>query len=221
MPFSNYYDDFLKHLQIAIPLPEGVSVLNPYHDPEVAGLVKRFYRTFYSDDRSRVMLIGINPGRFGAGVTGIPFTDPIRLLSACGIEHSLLQKPELSSTFVYDMIEKYGGVRSFYQKYLISAVSPLGFVSDGKNLNYYDIRELRVSLEPFIVDCMDRQLKMGARDDIAYSLGQGANFKYLVALNKKWNFFGEVKPLPHPRWIMQYRLRKKDDFIDQYLEALK
>jgi hypothetical protein len=220
MPFYNYYDDFLKHLKITVPLPEGVDVLYPYENPDTVALVKQFYHLYYNDDHPRIMLIGINPGRFGAGVTGIPFTDPIRLTSACGIENTLPQKPELSSKFIYEMIQKFGGVRSFYKKYLISAVSPLGFVSDGKNLNYYDIRALQTNLEPFIVYCMNQQLKMGAQSDVAYSLGQGANFKYLVALNKKWNFFGEIKPLPHPRWVMQYRLRKKEFFIEQYLEAL-
>jgi hypothetical protein len=38
-----------------------------------------FYQKYYADNKKRSLIIGINPGRFGAGVTGIPFTDPIRL----------------------------------------------------------------------------------------------------------------------------------------------
>ncbi len=35
----------------------------------------------------RYLILGINPGRFGGGITGIPFTDPIRLQNICGIEN--------------------------------------------------------------------------------------------------------------------------------------
>ena len=49
----------------------------------------------------RHLLLGINPGRFGGGVTGIPFTDPIRLQNVCGIENNFEKKQELSSVFIY------------------------------------------------------------------------------------------------------------------------
>ena len=32
--------------------------------------------------------------------------------------------------------------------------------------------------------------------------------------------FDEIIPLPHPRFIMQYRRKQKQQFIDQYLHAL-
>ncbi len=220
MSFGNYYDDFLKNLDLPVRIPADVEILYPFHNPDVVSIVREFYQTFYSDNNYRTMLVGINPGRFGAGVTGIPFTDPIRLGSVCGISSHLPQRPELSSTFIYEMISNYGSVRSFYQKYIISAVSPIGFVRDGKNLNYYDDAALQDALEPFILDCMKQQIAMGVCTDIAYCLGQGQNYKYLLRFNKKWQLFNRIVPLPHPRWIMQYRLKKKDAFIQQYLQML-
>ncbi len=62
-----------------INCPRGVEVLNPYLDDEVMKLCKIFYDKYYNDDRGRVFIVGINPGRFGAGITGIPFTDPVVL----------------------------------------------------------------------------------------------------------------------------------------------
>jgi hypothetical protein len=89
--------------------------------------------------------LGINPGRFGAGVTGIPFTDTKRLEEKCWLTIEGLTTYEPSSVFVYDVIEAYGGVEKFYSDYYISSVCPLGFVKfneKGKeiNYNYYDSR---------------------------------------------------------------------------------
>ena len=71
----------------------------------------------------------------GAGVTGIPFTDPLCLEQNCGIQNPFDKRPELSSDFIYRFISAYGSAESFYSKFLISSLCPLGFVRNGKNLN--------------------------------------------------------------------------------------
>src|SRR5687768_18158258 len=43
----------------------------------------------------------------------------------------------------------YGGCDKFYSDFFITAVSPLGFVKNGKNVNYYDDRELLYAVTPF------------------------------------------------------------------------
>jgi len=73
-------------------------------------------------------LLGINPGRFGSGTTGVSFTDPIKLEKYCGIRNDLVKKAELSADFIYAMIIAYGGLESFYNRFFISSVSPLGFI---------------------------------------------------------------------------------------------
>ncbi len=220
MPFSRYYEDFLENLKINSRLPAGVDLLYPFKDPAVAKVCKTFYKKFYDDENERIFLIGINPGRFGAGVTGIPFTDPVRLESKCGISNPFEKRGELSSVFIYDMVEAFGGVDAFYKHFLITAVSPIGFVKDGKNLNYYDMRELQDALEPFIVASMKKQVAMGGRTDIAFSIGKGKNIAYLEYLNCKYGFFDKIEALPHPRWVMQYRLKRKREMIDVYLDKL-
>lgn len=99
-------------------------------------------------------------------------------------------------------------------------MSPLGFVRSGRNLNYYDDRELENNLREFIVKTLRKQIDLGGRRDRAVCLGEGKNYKYLLKLNRETGLFGEILPLPHPRWVMQYRFRKKDEYIRVYLETL-
>ena len=131
---------FFEELEYNESLPEGISIMNPFRDnPVILPLITRFYNKFYSDDNQRYLIMGINPGRFGAGVTGIPFTDSKRLTGKCGLSIKGISTFETSSVFVYEMIDAYGGVNSFYDKFFISAVCPLGFTSvskNGTNINY-------------------------------------------------------------------------------------
>ncbi|UII34013.1 DUF4918 family protein [Fulvivirga ulvae] len=217
-----YAENILKYYSnISIPqqLPEGVEVLYPFDDSEVSAILNTFYNKYFDDKQKRTFLIGINPGRFGGGSTGIPFTDPIRLKEELDIENSFDPKPELSSRFIYQMINAIGGPEVFYKNFYFTSVSPLGFVKDGKNLNYYDIPALQEALEGYIVEEMKKQLEFGAKD-IAFSLGMGKNIAYLKKLNARHKLFKEIVPLPHPRWIMQYRLKRLDEFVQEYTTKL-
>ncbi len=207
------------NLQPEITLPSGIDWLLPYSEPEVIRCMEQFYNRFYADDRKRRVILGINPGRFGGGATGIPFTDPVRL-DMLGIENDFPKKQELSSVFIYDMIEACGGPVKFYNRYYISSLSPLGLVKDGKNYNYYDDADTMRLLTPFIVDHIEKQLEFGVDLDNVFCLGQGKNFKVLQQLNDEHGWWKRVVPLPHPRWIMQYRLRRKEEFIEQYIAYL-
>jgi hypothetical protein len=210
---------FYQSLSIQAKLPEGVEVMNPYQDKTAFKLSKRFYEKFYGDNDPRTLIFGINPGRFGGGITGVPFTDPVKL-EKIGIPNDLKKKVELSADYIYAMIEAYGGPEKFYHQFYITALSPLGFVKDGKNLNYYDIRELQQAVEPFMLQCIREQLDFGVNRARCYCLGEGKNFDYLSAINKKYNFFGEVIPLSHPRFIMQYKRKSVDVYIQDYLRKL-
>lgn len=212
--------DFYRRLRLPANLPPEVEVLDPFKDPRVQAIMEEFYHRFFDDDQPRVFLMGINPGRFGAGVTGITFTDPIRLQEVCGIENDLDKKPELSSRFIYQMIDALGGPKSFYGKFFFSSVSPVGFVKAGKNLNYYDIPALQRALETYMIDHMKEKISLFGDDRIAFSLGQGKNFQYLQKINQAHQLFQEIKPLPHPRWVMQYRLKRLDEFIGVYQKEL-
>jgi hypothetical protein len=220
-PSDELIMDFYYSLTPDFDVPDGVEIMNPFENHSTAEAANRFYQRFYHDRRPRIFLFGINPGRFGAGVTGVPFTDPIRLQEVCGIENVFDKKPELSSEFIYAIIEEYDGPEHFYKDFFISAVCPLGFTRDGKNLNYYDDKELEEAAEPFIVRSIGKQLEIFDSQTKCFSLGNGKNFKYFQKLNKKHHFFECITPLPHPRWVMQYRRKKMKYFVNQYVTKLR
>jgi hypothetical protein len=218
--FANNILHFLFNLKLPFKLPRHIEVLDAHQHAEVQRICAAFYQKYYSDDNKRYLLLGINPGRFGGGVTGIPFTDPIRLAKVCGINNNFQPKPELSSVFMYEMIEAFGGLEKFYSKFYISSVSPLGYVMKGKNLNYYDNKILLKKVKPFIIECMHKQLAFGINTDVCFCIGEGENLKYLNQLNEKYKWFDNIKTLSHPRFVMQYKLKCKQQYIQQYLKTL-
>jgi Domain of unknown function (DUF4918) len=68
---------------------------------------------------------------------------------------------------------------------------------------------------------MNEQLKFGIDREVAFCLGDGKNYKYLSKLNDEKKFFDKIIPLSHPRFIMQYKLKKKEEYIQSYLEKLE
>jgi hypothetical protein len=220
MTFAEKVLIFYKGLSIGKRLPKGVEVLNPYQVEPVFELCTQFYKKYYSDNNDRHIILGINPGRFGGGITGIPFTDPVKLLNKCGIPNEMPKKAELSADFIHAMMESYGGLGKFYSRYFFNSVSPLGFTMDGKNLNYYDTPELMASLEKFILKSLHQLLDLGICRDKAFCLGEGDNYKYLVKLNEQETIFKEIIPLAHPRFIMQYRRKLVNDYVNDYLKKL-
>ncbi len=216
---ANKILSFLTRIKFPVVLPAGVEVMNPFADAETRRVCNLFYHKYYNDRHCRYAIVGINPGRFGGGITGIPFTDPIRLETVCQIENTWIKKQELSSVFIYEMMAAFGGAKTFYNKFYFTSVSPLGFTRQGKNLNYYDDKIVADAIVPFALACFARQSSWLDRS-VAFCLGEGKNFAFLQHLNQKHQLFDRIVPLPHPRFIMQYRLRTKDNYISGYLDKL-
>ncbi len=218
--FSERYYRFLRDLPPLKNLPDETEVIYPYADETVQKMIHSFFDKYFRDNNPRIFLIGINPGRFGGGVTGLAFTDPVYLEESCGIANPFPKTHELSSRFIYEMIESYGGADLFYSHVFLTAFSPLGFTWKGKNRNYYDTPGLWNTLKPWILETFRQQLALGADRNTAFCLGQGKNYRILQELNREHHFFKEIRPLPHPRWIMQYRLKRKEEFLTLYREEI-
>jgi Domain of unknown function (DUF4918) len=219
--------DYYLDLDFKGDLPAGVSMMNPIKENKhIKDITIKFYKKYYNDNRKRHLILGINPGRLGAGATGIPFTDTKRLIEKCGIPIDEMHTHEPSSVFVYDVIDAYGGPKKFYSKFYINSVCPLGFTiaQEGKkdvNYNYYDNKALQDAVYNFIKWNIETQIKLGCYTDKCYCLGTGINYKFLKALNDIENYFVEIIPLDHPRYVMQYKLLQKQKYIDKYLALLK
>ncbi len=216
--FAEKATAYYLNLRVPDPLPGSVEVMNPYQETVVESLVRQFYQRFFDDQNSRVFLFGINPGRFGGGLTGIAFTDPVALSQYCGIPNDLRKTSELSSRFVYRFIEALGGPSVFYRHFYLTALYPLALVKDGKNYNFYDAPALYAALKPAIVANLRAQLAFGA-ENRAICLGR-KNGEYLQRLNEEYRFFESIAVLDHPRYIMQYKTKQVAQYVEQYVRVL-
>ncbi|MES3016865.1 MAG: uracil-DNA glycosylase family protein [Bacteroidota bacterium] len=207
------------------PLPAGIRIMNPFEEfSDTMRIMEEFYLKYYNDHNSRHIILGINPSRLGGGLTGIPFTDPKRLISELHIDYHGKMSHEPSSVFVYEVIEAFGGPEAFYSKFYINSPCPLGFTSidrNGKetNYNYYDSRELINAVQGFMVESMEKLIGLGVQTDTSFCFGTGKNEKFLNKLNNEQGFYKKIIALEHPRFIMQYKNRSKQLYIDKYLAA--
>ncbi len=227
MKFGEKVIEFNKSLEFKGILPENIRIMNPFvENPSAMEVSSKFYHKFYNDHNPRHIILGINPGRFGAGVTGIPFTDTKRLKEICELDVLDFSTYEPSSVFVYEVIEAYGGVDSFYNDFYINSVCPLGFVikdenGNEKNYNYYDSKVLQENVKSFIIETIKKQINLGTNTEVCFCLGSNKNYKFLNVLNKEMKFFNKIIPLEHPRYIMQYKSRKKTEYIEKFINSLK
>ena len=213
--------DFYFTMPKDLPLPEGVETTYPYDDRETQRVTSEFFEKYYADNAPRGFLVGINPGRFGSGITGIGFTDAVTLEQYCNIPNSFEKRVETSAAFIFEVIEAYGGAEKFYKDFYITSVMPMGLLTDGKNYNYYDDKKTENSLERFIKESMDKQLSFGKYHRDIICIGRGKNLKYLEAYNEKYGVFDSIYTVPHPRWVMQYRRKEKHKHIDGYLDVFE
>lgn len=224
--FADHVISFNQSLSYTDRLPEGFGVMNPFQEePAVNELMQQFYRKFYDDHLARKFLIGINPGRHGAGVTGIPFTDTKRLSQLCGIPTELKSTHEVSAQFVYDMIEAYGGVNTFYADVYIHSLFPLALVrlndkGTWVNCNYYDDKALAAQLADFMIKQLKEQIDFGIDTQTAYILGK-KNAVFFEKINRREKLFKKTVILPHPRYIQQYKSAHRAEYIKMYIEALQ
>ncbi|OTN77130.1 hypothetical protein A5886_002210 [Enterococcus sp. 8G7_MSG3316] len=226
--FSEKVLEFNKQLsQSSISMPEGFSLINPFKESQknqVNKLVVSFYSHYYNDELPRKMILGSSPARRGTAVTGVPFEELDHLNELGGLNIKGFSANRSSSDFLQNVIVNYGGREKFYSDFYMGFVCPLGITktnSKGKevNYNYYESKRIEEVLYPLILKSIEEQLNFGIDQSTGYCIGSGENFKFLNRINKKYQFFEEIIPLEHPRFITQYNSKRKDYFMDKYLKA--
>jgi Domain of unknown function (DUF4918) len=221
--FSEKILAHFDRLSVHLPtIPAGVEWLLPFQDQEGSyAIFQTFLQKYYADETPRRLILGINPGRFGGGITNIAFTDPWHLSERLGIESPFPKKVELSAQYVYQVIDALDGPEAFYRRFYLNSVCPYGFVKGGLNYNYYDDRALQNAVESFIRMHLEGLLASGQVDaSRCFCLGEGKNYYFLRALNEKMGYFAEVVPLAHPRFILQYRRKKVAEYLADYVAKL-
>lgn len=223
--FADKVINFNRHLHYLGELPEGFKVMNPYLDnPETIEVMQQFYHKYYNDSSQRRFIIGINPSRHGAGVTGVPFTDTKRMESICSIKMQSAYTHEVSSVFMYEMIVAYGGAEEFYKHFYINSPFPLAIIRKTKNnkwlnANYYDEPILFEMVKDFMVTTLKNHISLGLDTSEVYVLGK-KNAAFIQKLNNEAKLFRDLKTLEHPRYIQQYKSKDKQQYIDKYIFTL-
>jgi hypothetical protein len=215
---------FNKSIKYSGDLPDGFAVLNPFFDnPETLVVMERFYKKFYDDNDQRKFIVGINPSRHGAGVTGVPFTDTKRLKSHSEIEMKSAHTHEISSVYLYSVIDEFGGTEKFYKEFFINSPFPLAIIRNQKgswlNANYYDDKKLFEAVKPFMVKSLKEFITLGLDTSEVFILGK-KNATFIEKINREEKLFGKMTVLEHPRYIQQYKSKEKEMYIDKYLIAL-
>ncbi len=221
MTFSKQILDFYFNLPKELPLTNGVETIYPFRNTETKRVMQTFFQKYYDDVKPRTYLIGINPGRLGSGITGIGFTDAYHLEKYCDIPNSFDKRVEISAAFMFEVMEAYGGVEKFYKDFFFTTVMPLGLLKNDKNYNYYDDLQTQTVLTPFIEETLLKQMSVPQAKPNIICVGQGKNLKYLKAFNDKHHCFNSIEVVPHPRWVMQYRRKEKQKYIDAYLDVFE
>ena len=225
LTFGDKVIDFNRQLHYSGKLPNGFQVMNPYLDnPETMSVMQSFYHKYYNDTNKRRFMIGINPSRNGAGVTGVPFTDTKRLESVCGIKMHSAHTHEISSVYLYDFIHEYGGSDQFYKEFYVNSPFPLAIVKhtkDGKylNANYYDDHNLFEMVKDFMIASLKDHISLGLDTSEVFILGK-KNATFIHKLNKEAKLFDRLTVLEHPRYIQQYKSKEKDYYIEKYIQSL-
>jgi hypothetical protein len=122
------------------------------------------------------------------------------------------------------MIRAYGGSEKFYSHYYINSICPLGFIEKNKkgnwvNCNYYDYPELFEATKDFIITTLKEQIAFGIDTSVCYILGK-KNAKFFKKINEEAKLFDSFVVFDHPRYIVQYKLKQKEAYIEKYLNEL-
>ena len=207
---------------------DNYQIINPYNSEkkdDIQKITKKFYNKFYKDNNKRRLILGSNPVRKGTAITGLPYEDANHLNKITGISIEEFNINKSSSNFLYEVIEKYGGSDKFYNDFYMNFVFPFGITKTNSkgneiNCNYYENKKLQTKLYNYIVDFINELLKLNIDTSVCYCIGSEENYKFLSEINNKYRFFKEIVPLEHPRYIMQYNSKNKEEYLKKYLEVL-
>lgn len=145
-----------EHLiTITRELSKGVDTLSfdypvayVYNPLDYAWKSHRAYLEKYGDRKSRVLLIGMNPGPWGMAQTGIPFGEVNAVRDFLGIDESVAQpirvhpnrpiqglacpRSEVSGRRLWSWAkERYGTAEEFFRSFFVLNYCPLCFMEEG------------------------------------------------------------------------------------------
>lgn len=203
--------EFIRELSDA-----GIDILNGYRSNK--NNIKKFYKYFYKNKYPKIVLCGINPGRNGAGKTGIPFIDFDTLreifLTIFG-QSDIVSEKENSAQFIKYLIEHFeGNYTDFFEKIYLTNYSFLGYTKGNDNLNYF---ELPPNAKGFIDEMFVYEMNV-IKPNVIIPLSEEVEKSLILIKQKGLINFATDSRLPHPRYcFFPSRIKIKSD---EYLARL-
>jgi len=153
---------------------------------------KEFYDHYYQRVIPRVVICGINPGRFGAGKTGIPFIDFASMGKLLPKYATKSVDSESSAKYFYSIVEHFGA-DEFFGSFYVTNVSSVGFLKDNKNQNYDSLPQ---EAQAHIFRCFVQEMEfVNPTHVIALSKEVQHTIKHLLRAD-----IDTSKSLPHPNY---------------------
>ena len=171
--------------------------------------VLEFNRSYYGDTIPKVVICGINPGRNGAGKTGVPFLD-FKSLSEL-IPNLTNQEAERSAKFFFDIVSHFGA-QKFYQTFYVTNISWVGYTEKNNNLNYFSLPK---NAKKFVYEQFVHEMSF-VKPTTIISLGREVHTTVSELFGEEVN---KSIVLPHPNYCAfpsNYQTQK-----NRYIDALQ
>ncbi len=185
----------------------GISILRDFLDNW--DTIQRFNRHYYKDGAPKVVLCGINPGRLGAGKTGIPLIDFASLSTM--LPDIQRQDSERSAGFFHEVIQSIGTER-FYRHFYVTNISWVGYQSQQRNVNY---DQLPSSAQDFVYQMFLSEMELVSPTTI---IALGGVVRETLHTCLKGSGVDLSRVLPHPNYCAFPKNR--DDCKTQYIDLL-
>ena len=125
-----------------------------------------FDEKYYHEGFPKIVLCGINPGRKGAGVTGVPFVDMATLaerLSDNKISFNGSGKEQSAQYFNEIVNHEEFGAKKFYKHFYVTNFSWVGFIEKINNptkIINHNYHELNPEAQQYINDAFKREMSI-------------------------------------------------------------
>ena len=208
------HEDFYKSIQNDLEVKEKLErekITILYGFIENRELVRLYYQAFYISKTPRIVLCGINPGKNGAGKTGIPFID---FNGASELFPNVDQDDkERSAQFILSVISEIGKMK-FHKNVYMTNLSWFGFIQDNKNMNYFD---LPTPLESVFTDSFLSEMEI-VRPKMIIPLSKDVE-QALNKMTEEGRLNYPVGPrLPHPYYCSFGK--REDKYKEKYVNRI-
>ncbi len=207
MIFKEKYSETLKS--------KNVKILSDFIDNK--NNIIEFHKKYVEPNSPKIVICGINPGRNGAGLTGIPFID---FESLSNMLPDINKKDrEQSANFFFSVIQQFG-IETFYKYFYVTNISWFGFsrIDKSKNVNYYE-KDISTEIAICLIDKFVEEMDL-INPDYIIPLSKTVLYE-LESLKNQQKIRAEIGTcLNHPSWIVTYRRKDVITWRQKYVDTL-